>query len=278
MQYANEILPVPSGCFSVREAGGKDCSTTGMRRASKAAPSIQKLVILPPILLLQRLRRQHQHLAGEVLLRAVTDAMLRAEQIQRLHCLAVESDEAIQHSRMASDNKVAVVVDVFGDAGALHPLLVGMAEAPVPLEFVQSVGKHPRGALVAVFVQHRRDAVLVQMHSVEILTDGVLDGVAAGDVRLVALPPEGKLVPISRLGRGIGVEIGVIHSEISSFSSRRHTPSIRTPESSSMVRTSSSRSSMSTSAAVFSAACTMTLPSSTKDSSAAVGEIPASAS
>ena len=34
---------------------------------------------------------------------------------------------------------------------------------------------------------------------------------------------------------------------------------------------------MSTSAAVFSAACTMTLPSSTKDSSAAVGEIPASA-
>ena len=81
IQYANEILPVPSGCFSVREAGGKDCSTTGMRRASKAAPSIQKLVILPPILLPQRLRRQHQHLAGEVLLRTVTNAMLRAKEI-----------------------------------------------------------------------------------------------------------------------------------------------------------------------------------------------------
>ena len=53
----------------------------------------------------------------------------------------------------------------------------------------------------------------------------VLDGVAAGDVRLVALPPKGKLIPISRLGGGIGVEIGVIHSEISSFSNRRHTPS-----------------------------------------------------
>ena len=105
-----------------------------------------------------------------------------------------------------------------------------------------------------------------------------MKNVAAGDVRLVALPPEGKLVPISRLGRGVGVEIGVIHSEISSFSSRRHTPSICTPESSSMVRTSSSSSSMSTSAAVFIAACTMILPSSTKDSSAAVGEIPASAS
>ena len=90
---------------------------------------------------------------------------------------------------MASDNKIAVVVDVFGNAGALRPLLVGMAETPIPLEFVQGVGKHPCGALVAVFLQHRREAVLVQMHSVEILTDGVLDGVAAGDVRLVALPP-----------------------------------------------------------------------------------------
>ena len=81
VQHTDEILPVPSGCFSVREAGGKDCSTTGMRLASKAAPSIPELIRLTPAGFLQRIRRQHQHLAGEVLLGAVTDAMLRTEEI-----------------------------------------------------------------------------------------------------------------------------------------------------------------------------------------------------
>jgi len=52
-----------------------------MRLASKAAPSIPELIRLTPAGFLQRIRRQHQHLAGEVLLGAVTDAMLRTEEI-----------------------------------------------------------------------------------------------------------------------------------------------------------------------------------------------------
>ena len=80
--------------------------------------------------------------------------MLRAEEIQSLHRLAVETDEAIQHSRMASDNKIAVVVEIRGNIYLLCPMLVGVAKTPIPLEFVQRIGEHPCGALVAVFVQH----------------------------------------------------------------------------------------------------------------------------
>ena len=80
--------------------------------------------------------------------------MLRTEQVQRLHRFAVRIDKAIQHSRMASDDKITVVIGICRNVDALCPLLVGGAEAPIPLEFVQCIGKEPRGTLIAIFVQH----------------------------------------------------------------------------------------------------------------------------
>ena len=90
-------------------------------------------------------------------------------------------------------------------------MLVGVAETPIPLEFVQRIGEHPCGALVAVFLQHRRDTVLVQMHPIEILANGVLDSISAGNVRLVTLPPKGKFIPLTGFSSGIRVGIGFIH-------------------------------------------------------------------
>ena len=127
--------------------------------------------------------------------------MLRAEQVQSLKRCTVESNKAIQHGGMAPDNEITIVVEVCWNVDVFCPAFVGGAEASIPLEFVQRVGEYPCCALVAVFVQHGLDAFLFQVHSIEVLTDRLLDGVAAGDVRLMALPPERQFISFIRFGR-----------------------------------------------------------------------------
>ena len=69
--------------------------------------------------------------------------------------MPVKGDKmCIRDSRMASDNKIAVVDEICGNIYLLGPMLVGRAETPGPLELMQGIGKHPRGALEAIFVQH----------------------------------------------------------------------------------------------------------------------------
>ena len=186
-----------------------------MGPAAEAVMGIPELIRLTPAGFLQRIRRQHQHLAGIVLLGAVTNAMLCSEQIQCLHCLAIKSYEAIQNSRMASDSDLGIVTLILRNVAPLSPLLIGEAEATIPLEFMQGIGKHPCGAFITVCVQHGCDTVLVQMHSVEAPTDGILDGFPAGDVGAMAFPPERKLISFSGLLRRVGIEIGFIHLDLS---------------------------------------------------------------
>ena len=186
-----------------------------MGPAAEAVMGIPELIRLTPAGFLQRVGAEYQHLAGEVLLGAVTNAMLCSEQIQCLHCLAIKSYEAIQHGGVAPNSDLGIVTLILRNVAPLSPLLIGGAEATIPLEFMQGIGKHPCGAFVAVCRQHRREAVLVQMHSVKAPADGILDGVAAGDVGTMAFPPERKLISFSGLLRRVGIEIGFIHLDIS---------------------------------------------------------------
>ena len=186
-----------------------------MGRTAKAVMGIPELIRLTPAGFLQRIRRQHQHLAGEVLLGAVTDAMLRTEQFQLLICLPIEVYKAIQHGGVAPNSDIGNVPFILRNVAPLSPLLIGGAEAPVPLELMQGIGKHPCGALITVCVQHGCDTVLVQIHSVEAPADGILDGFPAGDVGAMAFPPERKLISFSGLLRRVGIEIGFIHLDLS---------------------------------------------------------------
>ena len=155
---------------------------------------VPQLVFLTPKGFLQRIRRQDQHLAGIVLLGAVTDTMFEAKQPQLLICLAIEAYEAIQYGGMASNGDIGIVPLVMWNVVSCCPLPIGEAEALIPGKLLQRGGKHPLGALVAVLLQHGSQALRVQVHPVEVSADSILDGFTAGNIGLVALAPQGKRI------------------------------------------------------------------------------------
>lgn len=90
VQHTDELMSIPAGHLTVTQTGTAYRATNGMGPAAEAIMGIPELVFLTPTGFLERIWRQHQHLAGEVLLGAVTNAMLCSEQIQCLHCLAIK--------------------------------------------------------------------------------------------------------------------------------------------------------------------------------------------
>ena len=172
-----------------------------MRTTAEAVVGIPQLVFLTPIGFLQGIRAEHQHFTGKVLLGPISDAMLGAKQPQLLVCLPIEVYESIQYGRMASDDDSGIVPLLMWNVVPRRPLPIGEAETLVPRKLLQRSGKHPLDALAAVFCQHGLDAFLFQVHSVEVLTDRLLDGLAAGDVCLMALPPEFQFISFIRFSR-----------------------------------------------------------------------------
>ena len=132
-----------------------------MGTASEAVVGIPQLVFLTPAGLFQRIGTEYQHLTDVILLGTVTNAMLRAEQAQLLIRLPIEVYEAIQYGGVASDGNLGVVPLVLRNIAPRCPLLVGLAETPIPGKFLQSGGQHPFRALVAIFRKHRFKAVLL---------------------------------------------------------------------------------------------------------------------
>ena len=113
---------------------------------------------------------------------------------------------------MTSDGDLGIVPLVLGNIASCRPLLVCSAETPVPGKFLQGGGQHPFRALVAIFRKHRFQAVLLQMHPIEVLTDRLLDGIPAGNIGVVTLAPHGKLISFLGLLCRVGIEILVILS------------------------------------------------------------------
>ena len=56
---------------------------------------------------------------------------------------------------MASDSNLGIVTRILRNVAPLSPLFIGMAEATIPLEFMQGIGKYPRSAFITVFLQHK---------------------------------------------------------------------------------------------------------------------------
>ena len=137
--------------------------------------------------------------------------MLRAKQAQILICFAIQIHETVQHGGMAANREIAVVVGICGNVEALRPELVGLAEAPVRLEFVQRIGEDPCRALVAVLLQYRLQAVRREVHSVKVLPDGILNGLPARHIGSVAFTPECDLVPPPGILGPPWIEVGIIH-------------------------------------------------------------------
>ena len=91
------------------------------------------------------------------------------------------------------------------------PLLIRRVKTAVPIEFLQGCGQHPLGALVAVLLQHGSQTLRVQVHPIEVSTDGVLNGPTAGDIGLVAFPPQREFIPTFGFFRRSTVQVSFIH-------------------------------------------------------------------
>ena len=81
VQHADELVSVPACRFAVTQTGAAHRAANGVRRTAKTVMGIPELVFLTPAGFLQRVGAEYQHLAGIVLLGAVTDTMLRAKEI-----------------------------------------------------------------------------------------------------------------------------------------------------------------------------------------------------
>ena len=81
IQYANELITVPACHLPVAKAGAAHRAANGVRRTAKTVMGIPELVFLTPAGFFQCVGAEYQHLAGIVLLGAVTDTMLRAKEI-----------------------------------------------------------------------------------------------------------------------------------------------------------------------------------------------------
>ena len=162
--------------------------------------------------LTQSVEALQQENADVILLGTVTDAMLGAKQPQLLIGFSIEVYEAIQYGGVASDGDLGIVPLVLGNISSCRPLLVCSAETPVPGKFLQGGGQYPFRALVAIFCKHRFKTVLLQVHSIEVLTDRLLDGIPAGNIGVVTLAPHGKLISFLGLLYRVGIEILVILS------------------------------------------------------------------
>ena len=181
-----------------------------MGTASEAVVGIPQLVFLTPAGLFQRIGAEYQHLTDVILLGTVTDAMLGAKQPQLLIGFSIEVYEAIQYGGVASDGDLGIVPLVLRNISSCRPLLVCSAETPVPGKLLQGGGQYPFRALVAIFRKHRFEAVLLQVHPVEVLTDRLLDGIPAGNIGMEALSPHGELISFLSLLYRVGIEILVI--------------------------------------------------------------------
>ena len=172
---------------------------------------VPQLVFLTPIGFLQCIRRQHQHLAGIILLGAVTDTMFGAKQPQLLIRFAIETYETIQHSWMASNGDIGNMPFILRNMVPCRPILIRRAETTVPLEFPQGCCQHPLGALVAVLLQHGSKTLRVQVYPVEVSADSILNGFTTGNIGLVALPPQRKLIPAFCFFCRPTVQVSFIH-------------------------------------------------------------------
>ena len=136
--------------------------------------------------------------------------MLRAKEVQLLVRLAELGHKSIQYGRVGLHNKIHFVSHIVWNKGALRPTFVVRSETAVPALFLDGIGQHPIYPLEAKLLHHFLSTVSFEVHSVKALPDTLLNGLFAGNVGLVAGPPEGDIAFPPGGIQAVGVEIGII--------------------------------------------------------------------
>ena len=176
-----------------------------MGLTAKAAQGQPQLILRLPVGFPQRVRRQDQHPAGEVLLSGIGFTVFCAKQVQLCQLCPVFADESVQHGGMAVYEEGMPVPSIFGNEDGAAPLLIGLMVASVMGLFLQGVGQHKAHPLVAILVNNAFGAVGSEMHSVKVPADGQLYGPGAGTVGAEVSPPQLQLAPLPSLFGRVGV-------------------------------------------------------------------------
>ena len=124
-----------------------------------------------------------------------------------LHFLPEQSDESVYDSGVSVDHERLPMPYILTDMNALAPPPIAGVIAFIIGLYLQSVGQHKRSPFIAVPVNDVPDAVPVQVHPVEVLTDGYLDSSGTGAVGAVVGPPLLQLATLPRLLRRVGVHL-----------------------------------------------------------------------
>ena len=176
-----------------------------MGLTTKATQRQPQLIFRLPAGFPQRVRRQDQHPAGEVLLPGIGFTVFCAEQVQLCQLCPVFADESVQHGGVAIYEEGMPVSSIFGDKDGSAPLLIVLMVAAVIGLLLQGVGQHKAHPLVAILVDNAFGAVGPKMHPVKALADGQLYGPGAGTVGAEIGTPQLQLAPLPSLFGRVGV-------------------------------------------------------------------------
>ena len=136
--------------------------------------------------------------------------MLGAKEMQLLIGLPDFRDESVQYSGVRLHYKLYLVARILWDKGALGPGFVVLPEAAIPAFFLYSIGQHPVHPFETKLLQHLFGTVRIEVHSIKLLPDSLLNGLLTCDIGLVAGPPESNLIAAFGSVQSICIEVGVI--------------------------------------------------------------------
>ena len=179
-----------------------------MGAAPKAAFRQPELIAGRPAGLFERRRAQDQDFSLQTAARKCV-ALGGVKEGEPLYLVQECFHEAVQHRRVALHDVLACPV-AGGDEDGVGPLLVAGTEPAVPPLLLNGVGQHPAHALEAILGDDAAGAVRFQVHTVEAGPDGRFNGLLAGDVALVARPPQPRLIAAPGLGQRAQVQISVV--------------------------------------------------------------------
>ena len=206
LQHPQEVRPVPPGFLSVAQAGTADGAPDGVGAAAESVVGIPELVFRRPAGLPQRVRAEDQHLAGVIqFLKGIGQAVSGGEQPQCLIGIPVLCHKAIQHFRVGCNHKVEIVLFISGNVGFLCPSPVGWPESAVVIELLDRIGQHPANPLETELLQNAVNAVIGEVGAVKALPDGCLNGLLAGEVRVIAGSPQSYLVGSPGIFQGVPI-------------------------------------------------------------------------
>ena len=133
------------------------------------------------------------------------------KQPQCLVCSAVLVHHTVQHSGVACHHKVQIVLLIRWDIGLLGPCLVLATKATIPLLLLEGIGQYPGCPLVSKLLKNITQAIVIQIGTVVVLPNSLLDRLLASDILQMAGPPEGQLILSAGIFCRPAVQIGITH-------------------------------------------------------------------